>query len=192
MGYFLSKSQKISLCYSHAKLTLSRVISYFNYCSLVWHFGSLVNIHATEKLHERAIRFIYNDYETDYFQILRENNLCTLYADRLRGMCCEIYKTKKGISSAYINDLLSARPWIYHSRQYLNLYVPEVNQITSGYTNFSVTEPKIWYSLATSIKVAKSYDRFQLNKKEYSTLVRIRKLLFKASHLNLILPNTQI
>ena len=48
MGYFLSKSQKISLCYSH-------VISYFNYCSLVWHFGSLVNIHATEKLHERAI-----------------------------------------------------------------------------------------------------------------------------------------
>ena len=100
-------------------------------CSIVWHFGSLINIHATEKLQERAIRFIYNDYETEYFQILRENNLCTLYADRLKGMCCEIYKVKKGISSAYMNDLLSIRPSNYHSRQDLNLYVPKVNQIYS-------------------------------------------------------------
>ena len=159
MGYFLSKSQKISLCYSH-------VISYFNYCSIVWHFGSLINIHATEKLHERAIRFIYNDYETEYFQILRENNLCTLYADRLRGMCCEIYKVKKGISSAYMNDLLSVRPSNYHSRQDLNLYVPKVNQISFGYKSFTVIAPKIWNSLPTSIKVSETYENFQLNIKK--------------------------
>ena len=79
----------------------SQVISYFNYCSIVSHFGSLINIHNTEKLHDQAIRFIYNDYETDYFQILMKNNLCTLYVDGLRGMCCEIYKVKKGISSAF-------------------------------------------------------------------------------------------
>ena len=139
MGNFLSQGQKSSLCYAH-------VISYFNYCSLVWHFGSLKNIHNTEKLHERAIRFIYDDYETDYFQILKEKSLCTLYSERLRGMCSEIYKAKKGISSAYINDLLSERPSNYHSRQDLNLYVPRVNQITYGYQIFTVIAPKIWKS----------------------------------------------
>ena len=33
-GNFLSQSQRATLCYPY-------VISYFNYCSLVWHFGTL-------------------------------------------------------------------------------------------------------------------------------------------------------
>ena len=60
-GNFLSQNQRATLCYSY-------VISYFNYCSLVWHFGNLKNIHLTEKLHERAIRFIYDYYESEYFE----------------------------------------------------------------------------------------------------------------------------
>ena len=91
-GNFLSQDQRATLCYSY-------VISYFSYCSLIWHFGNLKNIHNTEKLHERAIRFIYDDYDTDYFELLRGKKLCTLYTQRLQDMCCEIYKAINGISS---------------------------------------------------------------------------------------------
>ena len=43
----------------------AHVIAQFNYCSLVWHFYGLTEIHKIEKLHERCIRFIYNEQSQD-------------------------------------------------------------------------------------------------------------------------------
>ena len=54
MGNFLSQGQKSSLCYAH-------VITHFNYCSLVWHFGSLKNIHIIIII----ISFIHRDKKND-------------------------------------------------------------------------------------------------------------------------------
>ena len=160
-GNFLSQSQRATLCYSY-------VISYFNYCSLVWHFGNLKNIHLTEKLHERAIRFIYDDYESEYFELLKEKKLCTLYMRRLQDMCCEIYKAIKGSSSEYMNDLLLKRPSNYKSKQGLNLHIPKANQITFGYKSFTVIAPKIWNSIPMSIKTVDTYTKFQTSIKGIS------------------------
>ena len=134
-----SSHKRSSLCYAH-------VISYFNYCSLVRHFGNLKNIHD------------YDDYETDYFQILREKTLCSLYKERLRGLL--------GISSAYVNYLLLERPSNYHSRQDLNLYVSRINLITYGYKSFTLIAPKIWISIPMSIRESDTYKSFQLNIKK--------------------------
>ena len=158
-GKFLSQSQRATLCYPY-------VISYFKYCSLVWHFGSLKNIHKTEKLHERTVRFIYDEYETDYFELLKEKQLCTLYTQRLQDMCCEVYKTIKGISSEYMNELLLKRHSDYISRQKFNLYVPPKKQVTFGYKSFTVIAPKIWNSLPMSIKSLDTYKNFQANIKK--------------------------
>ena len=73
----------------------AHVISQFNYCSLVWHFCGLTEIHKMEKLHERRIRFVYNEQSQEYFYILKEKKLRTLYGKRLRDMCYETYNTKK-------------------------------------------------------------------------------------------------
>ena len=48
------------------------VLSLFNYGSNVWHFSGLVEIHKLERVHERAIRFMYDDQSTEYYQILKE------------------------------------------------------------------------------------------------------------------------
>ena len=153
-GKYLSQCQRATLCNPY-------VISHFNYCSLVWHFGSIKNIHNTEKLHERAIRFIYNDYDSDYFDLLKEKKLCTLYTKRLQTMCCEVYKAINGISSQYMNELLFDRPSTYKSKQELNLYIPKAKQVTFGYKSFSLIAPKIWNSLPKSIKSLDTYKKFQ-------------------------------
>ena len=69
LGNFLSKNQKKILCYSY-------LLSYFKYCPIVWHFGYISNIIKIEKLHERVIRFIHSDYNTDYFTIGAIQKLC--------------------------------------------------------------------------------------------------------------------
>ena len=52
-GYLDFKTKEI--------LVQSFVFSNFNYCPLVWHFSSEKSVKNIEKIHERALRFLYND-----------------------------------------------------------------------------------------------------------------------------------
>ena len=45
----------------------------FSYCPLVWMFCSRTSKNRINKLHERSLRIILNDYSSD-FNILLENN----------------------------------------------------------------------------------------------------------------------
>ena len=40
--------------------------SNFNYCPLVWHFSSAKSVKKIEKIQERALRILYNDFSSDY------------------------------------------------------------------------------------------------------------------------------
>ena len=81
-----------------------------------------------EKLHERCIRFIYKEYDMNYFQLLKAKNLKTLFSQRINTMCCEIFKTKRNLNAGYMKDLLADRPSKYANRRDDDIYVPkEIN-----------------------------------------------------------------
>ena len=86
------------------------VLSHFNYCSTVWHFCGLGDIHKIERINERSLRYIHSDYESEYFDIIKKYNEPTMYVRRLRSMCCEIYKKLQGRNARYMQDLLAVRP----------------------------------------------------------------------------------
>ena len=44
----------------------SFIESNFNYCPLIWHFCSQTNTKKVEKIQERALRFIYNNYSSTH------------------------------------------------------------------------------------------------------------------------------
>ena len=69
-----------------------------------------------EKINERCIRYIYQEYDKKYFEILIEQKLTTLYGQRIRAMCLEIFKTINGLNAGYMNDLFADRPSKYPSR----------------------------------------------------------------------------
>ena len=54
------------------KLTIfhSFILSNFNFCPLAWHFCSKANTMKLEKIQERALRFIYEDYNSTYEELL--------------------------------------------------------------------------------------------------------------------------
>ena len=154
LSFYLSEKDKKLLVEAH-------VISHFNYSSTVWHFCGLVEVHKMEKLHERCIRFIYNEYNKSYFDLLEEKTLTTLYGKRTLAMCCETFKTVNGLNASYMKDIFTNRPSKYPSRNEENLYIPKVNQVTYGYKSYRVQGPKIWNFLPNEIKELKSYDAFK-------------------------------
>jgi hypothetical protein len=50
--------------------TKTFILSNFNFCPLSWHFCSEANTNKIEKIQERALRFIYNDYNSTYESLL--------------------------------------------------------------------------------------------------------------------------
>ena len=155
LGHFISKKQKKILCYSY-------VLSYFKYCPIVWHFGNISNIHKTEKLHERVIRFIHSDYDTEYFTLLKNLSLRTLYAERLKNICNEVYKIKNEINPKYMNELITERPSQHKCRKPLDLLIPRSNQITFGYKSFRTLAPIVWNTLPAEIQALKSLTNLKL------------------------------
>ena len=50
------------------------------------------------------------DNDKSYFDILNKNNMTTLYGERMRTMCCEIFKTINGLNAEYMKDIFENRP----------------------------------------------------------------------------------
>ncbi len=66
----LDKESKVAIYRSY-------ILSNFNYCPLVWHFCGIQNSRNMETIQERALRFVYEDYESTYdILIKRETMIC--------------------------------------------------------------------------------------------------------------------
>ena len=92
---------------THTKLILykSFIMSNFSYAPLVWHFCGRGNILKMEKINERALRFVFNDFNATYDDLLKKANTRSLQASRNCTMATEIFKCFNDLSPAYIKDL---------------------------------------------------------------------------------------
>ncbi len=67
-----------------------------------------------EKIQERALRFVYEDYESTYDILLKKGNHDMLYIGCLRNMATEIFKALHGSTPIYIRDLFEENGKIYN------------------------------------------------------------------------------
>ena len=51
----------------------SFIYANFNYCPPVWHFSSRKSINKMENIQERALRFLLNNYSSDFETLLKKN-----------------------------------------------------------------------------------------------------------------------
>ena len=89
-------SQKLT---TDSKLCIFRsfILSHFNYCPIVWHICSKYNTVKLDKIQERGLRFVYNDYSSSYEILLSKAGLCTLEIGRLRAIAVEMFKAMNGL-----------------------------------------------------------------------------------------------
>ena len=116
-------------------------------------------MHKIEKIQERVVRFVYNDYKTDYLTLLDTKGESTMYLKRIRIMAQEVYKSVNGLSPKYTAELLRDRT--FNLRRPLDLYIPTVNQVTYGYRSYQFEAPSVWNSLPIEIRQAGNYNLFK-------------------------------
>ncbi len=114
----------------------SYILSNFNYCPLIWHFCGIQNSRNMEKIQERALRFVFEDYELSYDILLKMGNHDMLYIGLLRNMAIEIFKSLHWSTLIYIRDLSEEKDYIYNFGSTVSLKEPKCNTVTYGLNSF--------------------------------------------------------
>ena len=154
IGRFLTKQGKMVIYNSF-------IASNFSYCPLAWHFCSSTSTNKLEKVQERAMRFINNDFTSSLPDILKQTNTQPLHVRRMKLMACEVYKIVNDLSPKYINDLVNIKKSSYNFRSEKKAEVPRVNSTKYGLRSFRSEAPRIWNSLPNELRVAESYPQFR-------------------------------
>ena len=66
----------------------------FGYCPLVWMFCGRKSNNRINHLHERALRIVYNDNQSSFENLLRNDCLVSIHYRNIRSFAIEIDKTR--------------------------------------------------------------------------------------------------
>ena len=108
--------------------------SNFNYCPLVWMFSHAKSLKKVEALQKRALRFLYDDYNSPSEEILKKSGKFCVELNRLRYLCIEIYKTINNINPSFMKQIFQLRETnrTFRNQYKPNLNVSKVNQASYG------------------------------------------------------------
>ena len=159
-GKHLSKLGRLTIYYSY-------IMSNFNYCPVVCHFCGESNTKKMEKIQKRALRFIYEDCNSDYDTLLLKSGLPSLKIRRLRMKAIEIFKILHRQLPAYLNDIVSFKHISYSFRRQQTVEIPQVRT-----TNFGLHEQhSVRYGGATLWNELPDAIRAQTNLNQFKSLI---------------------
>ena len=117
--------------------------SQFKFCPLEWMFhGRQVN-NKINRLHERALRMIY-EYSTFSFDTLLGKYMSfSVYDRNIQQPSLKMYKVTKGLAPTAISSLFLQCCNNRHTRSQSDISVPHVNTIYFGQNSIRYLEPLI-------------------------------------------------
>ena len=138
-------------------------------------FSSAKSLNKVESLQKRALRFLYDHYDSSYESILKLAGKSTMNVNRLK-FCIEIIKTLNNINSAFMNDIFELRKTnrAVRNQNKLNLDVPIINQVISVAKSIRYLDPKIWNSLPFHIKSSESLTTFKTGIRSYARVLLLK------------------
>ena len=101
IGHLLDQSSRLTIFRAY-------IMSNLTYCPLAWHFCFKNNLSKLEGTQERALRFAYRDYKSNYEEQLDQAKLQSLHLGKLRSLATEIHKVSME-GSLPMSDLFSQR-----------------------------------------------------------------------------------
>ena len=78
----------------------------FGYCLLVWIFQSRKLNSRANKLHERAVRTVYQDYASSFTELLEKDNSTTIHNRNIQLLATKLFKVKNGLSPPFMNEIV--------------------------------------------------------------------------------------
>ena len=110
---------------------MSFIKAQFKYCPLTWLFCSRSCNNKINKLHERALRLVYDDYESSFDVLLNKNKSFSIHHQNIQKLMIEVYKSLNKPSPDNFFDSIFTSKRRQDPLQN-DLLVPPVKTVTKG------------------------------------------------------------
>jgi len=100
-----------------------------------------------EKIQERALKFIYEDQNSTYEELLEKSKLPSLKVRRIRTIAIETSKIINKQSPLYLHDLVQIKQNKYSFRYQNTVHLPRVKTTRYGLNSFKYFAAKTWNDL---------------------------------------------
>ena len=155
IGKHLNRLGKLTIYYSF-------ILSNFNYCPLVWHFCGETNTKKLEKIQERALKFIYDEENCSYEELLERSKLPSLKIRRMRFLAIEVFKILNKQTPVYLHDLIVMKKTSYSFRYRNTVDLPRVNTTRYGLNSIRYAAAKMWNDFEGNLREDMTLNQFKI------------------------------
>ena len=135
--------------------------SQFSYCPLVWMYHSRTLNNKINKLHERALRLVYRDYDLSFHQLLDMDNSVSIHHRNLQQLGIEMFKVKNGLSPSFMNTIFVSANNHYNLRHNSSFVTENIRTVTYGSETLSYRGPQLWAQIPSNIKCSNTLEEFK-------------------------------
>ena len=90
------------------------IASEFGYYPLVWMLHSRKLNSRVNKLHERPLIIVYQDYASSFTELPEKDNSTAIHNRNVQLLATELSKVKNGLSSLFMNEIFVENAQHYH------------------------------------------------------------------------------
>ena len=139
--------------------------SQFNYFPLIWMFHSRTLNNKINRIHERAWRTVYSDYNSSFNELLDKDGSFTIHQRNVQSLAIEIYKYLHGLYPAILIEVFKVNETIpYDLRMRNELYTRNPKAVRYDTETIYFLSPKIWSLIPQNIKGSGSLPCFKKKK----------------------------
>ena len=100
-----------------------------------------------EKIQERGLRFVFNDSESSYNELLNKANKNLLYIERIKRLAVLTFKCKNQIGPASLHNIYATKDIPYNLRDTSKLTQPKANTSTYGLNSLKYSGAALWNTI---------------------------------------------
>ena len=135
--------------------------SQFNYCPLVWMFHSHSINNKINRLHERLLRIVYNDFKSSLKNLLEQDGTVSIHVKNLQKLVTEMFKISKNFSVSLMSEVFYQKVNHYDLRNLYEFSIPNVNSAFHGKASITYLGPLIWQLVPSEFKNIHTVSAFK-------------------------------
>ena len=136
--------------------------SQFSYCPLVWMFCSRKMNNKINRIHERALRLVYQDYTTTFEDLLKKDKSLSFHHRNIHQVAIEMFKVRQNLSPPFMKELFSFKENDKGTRSGNTFARPNVDSVKKGDRSLRSFGPIVWnVMLPENLKNCGSLDDFK-------------------------------
>ena len=146
----------------------SFIESQFGYCPLVWMFYGRQTNARINRIHERALRTVYNGEISPFEELLGRDKSETIHRRNIKILAAELFKIKNGLSNDIMAQLIRKRNSVgYSLRSQTDFSFPQVKSVNCNLKALRYFGPKIRNIFPSDIKNSRTLREFSKKVKSW-------------------------